>query len=111
MHRTLEVHSNPNANLSESWRTYPIRIVLFVNALCIPAPQEGVEDLLVAAVVVASETPEGKRGIGDPCDDNTNCKIGLTCDLTTETCVTEGGLVLNALCATFHHPPRKMQRR
>ena len=82
-----------------------------MNALCrAPTTQEGVEDLLVASAVAAPETPEGKGGLGDPCDNNTDCKIGLTCDLTTETCVTEGGLVLNALCVTIHPPPHNMHQ-
>ena len=50
------------------------------------------EDLLIA--VVASETPERKSGLGDWCDDDNDCEIGLACDPETDTCVTEDGIVL-----------------
>ena len=60
-----------------------------MNALCIPAPQEGVEDLLVAAVVVASETPESKGGLGSKCTKDKDCAGGLFCDPKTKIC-TEG---------------------
>ena len=105
MHRTVEIYSNPNTNLSESWRT-SIRTVLFVNALCIPAPQEGVEDLLIASAVFASKTPEGKGGLGSNCTKDKDCAGGLFCDPGTKTC-TEGGILLNGLCTTIHHPPQK----
>ena len=57
----------------------------FVNTLCShPTTQEGVEDLLVASTVVASETPEGI------CQKKADCPEKLICvdGECTESCCT-----------------------
>ena len=78
-----------------------------MDALCIPAPQEGVEDLLIASVVFASKTPEGKgTGLDDNCIEDKDCEDKFTCDPETKKC-TEGGILPNGLCTTIHHPPQR----
>ena len=61
------------------------------------------EDLLVASAAVASETPEGKVGLGGKCTEDSECAADLTCDPEDDTCTEAGhapSFVRNALRAT-----------